>query len=186
MNSRNPTLLTSDKWIGQCLRRDNIYSAEIVETQELELPFGRGSLYNPRRLKSDSSTGVLRLTSMFNLTRNKQISAASRAVGLLLVLFIFYGTTVEAAHRHGRVPSCNSQSASLVETGTSDGSVGTKAGCNDCLICQLHQNFSATLISVRPNSSALTVRNHLRRLDPISVHSRVNTPQSGRAPPQVN
>jgi hypothetical protein len=37
---------------------------------------------------------------MFELFR-KNNAACSRGLGLLLVLFVFYGTTIEAAHRHG-------------------------------------------------------------------------------------
>jgi hypothetical protein len=123
---------------------------------------------------------------MFNLTRNNRTSTALRAVGFLLVLFIFYGTTVEAAHVHGRFVSYDSKSASVVETGSADSSVGTKLGCNDCLICQLHQNFSATAISIRPAATALTIQSGSQLFDRLTIQSRINTPHSGRAPPQVN
>ena len=119
-------------------------------------------------------------------TNNSQSSSFSRAVGLLLVLFILYGTTVEAAHRHGRVlPSANN-TASISEPGTTDTSFGSKSGCHDCLICQLHQNFNATLISVTPGTASLRTQLIARNLDSVSIRSGVNTPQSGRAPPQAN
>src|SRR5213594_492253 len=123
---------------------------------------------------------------MFTRRFNKQGVTLSRAVGWLLVVFILYGTTVEAAHRHGRVlPSVNN-AASLFKTGTTDSPLGNKTSCNECLICQLHQNFTSTLISVRPNAVALAIHTTSCGLDPISVHSRVNIPRSGGAPPQAN
>src|ERR1044071_1304087 len=70
-----------------------------------------------------------------------------RGLGLLLVLFIFYGTTVEAAHRHGvAAPQSNSATSVTNPNSGASSTFGTRPGCSDCLICQLHQNFSATLI----------------------------------------
>src|ERR1043166_6111117 len=47
-------------------------------------------------------------TSMFELFK-KNNAAFSRWLGLLLVLFVFYGTTIEAAHRHGKITSASTQ-----------------------------------------------------------------------------
>ena len=114
--------------------------------------------------------------------------SVKRAVGLLLVLFIFYGTTVEAAHRHGvAAPHSNSTtSVTNPDSGTSSTSTA-KPGCSDCLICQLHQNFSAALISVKPNDAAPLARvTPARRFNPVPTRSIANSPQTGRAPPQAN
>jgi len=109
-----------------------------------------------------------------------------RGIGLLLVLFIFYGTTVEAAHRHG-VAATQSNSATSITNPNSGASTSTaKRGCNDCLICQLHQNFSATLISVKLNVAPVARVTHALKFDPISIRSTASHPQSGRAPPQAN
>jgi hypothetical protein len=110
-----------------------------------------------------------------------------RGVGLLLVLFIFYGTTVEAAHRHGRViPQSNSATSLTNPNAGNSGTFSTKPGCHDCLICQLHQNFSATVISVRLNTAPIARVTHAQRFDPVSIRSIASSPQSGRAPPQAN
>lgn len=122
---------------------------------------------------------------MFALFR-KNNAAFSRGLGLLLVLFVFYGTTIEAAHRHGKVSPTSNHAASLVERESGSGLSNTKPGCHDCLICQLHQNFSATLISVKPHAEQITRVAHLRRSDPISIRSLVTSPSPGRAPPQAN
>src|SRR3954462_6677389 len=73
----------------------------------------------------------------------------SRGLGLFLIAFILYGTTVEAAHRHGRVLPQGGDVTSLENSGQTASSAGSTAGCNDCLICQLHQNLNTTLITYR-------------------------------------
>src|SRR5678816_2946682 len=99
---------------------------------------------------------------MFALFKNNN-AAVSRGLGLLLVLFVFYGTTIEAAHRHGKISSASNHAASFVEHESGSGISNTKPGCHDCLICQLHQNFSATLISVKPDAQQITRVTHSRR-----------------------
>jgi hypothetical protein len=110
-----------------------------------------------------------------------------RGLGLLLVLFIFYGTTVEAAHRHGvAAPQSNSAASVTNPNSGASSTFGTKLGCGDCLICQLHLNFSATLVSVELNSAPLVRVTHALRFDPVSIRSIAHGSQSGRAPPQAN
>ena len=111
----------------------------------------------------------------------------SRALSLLLLGFIVYGTTVEAAHTHGSLAAANN---AIVNSSFSDPATGTKAnsnllGCGDCLICQLHQHFSATLISVPP-SVVPSLRSGFLNLTAVSVHSQTSTPRTGRAPPQAS
>jgi hypothetical protein len=139
----------------------------------------------PRRPSlTDSNIAFQTVTSMFT-SIHKTDSTISRAIGLLLVVFILYGTTVEAAHRHGRVLSGGTKSSSVVNPRNEDGRFGGKTGCSDCLICQLHQNFSATLVSVRPDSASTDAHSFTERFDPVSIGSGVNTPRSGRAPPKA-
>jgi hypothetical protein len=122
---------------------------------------------------------------MFDLFKRNN-AAVSRCLGLLLVLFVFYGTTIEAAHRHGRILPAASQATSSVENDSGSGIANTKPGCNDCLICQLHQNFSATAISIKPIADQITRVTHARRSDPVSISSLTASPSPGRAPPQAN
>ena len=113
--------------------------------------------------------------------------SVKRAVGLLLVLFIFYGTTVEAAHRHGvAVPQSNSTASFTNPNSGASSTSRAKPGCSDCLICQLHQNFSATVISVKLNTAPLARVTHAQSFTPVSIRSIASSPQSGRAPPQAN
>ena len=110
-----------------------------------------------------------------------------RGLGLLLVLFIFYGTTVEAAHRHGvAAPQSNSAASVTNPNSGASGTFNARPGCSDCLICQLHQNFSATLISVELNTAPLARVTYALTFDPVSIRSIAHRSPSGRAPPQAN
>jgi hypothetical protein len=110
-----------------------------------------------------------------------------RGLGLLLILFILYGTTVEAAHRHGvAAPQSNSAASVTNPNSGASGTFSPRPGCSDCLICQLHQHLSATLITVKLNTVPLARVTHALKFDPVSTRSIPYSPQSGRAPPQAN
>ena len=110
----------------------------------------------------------------------------SRWLGLLLIAFIFYGTTIEAAHRHGRVLSETSDVASLTQSDGSGNLSGTQTGCSDCLICQLHQNFNTTLIAFRIADPPKQIRVNLTADLPLDVLSQITGPTAGRAPPAIS
>jgi len=116
------------------------------------------------------------------LTRNVKASSA-RTLGLLLIAFIFYGTTVEAAHRHGRILEPSAGVSSVTDPATADTSSRSRIGCHDCLICQLHQNFSTGLISIKPIAEDSASQLITWRSNPLLVCSIRSTPSSGRAPP---
>jgi len=123
------------------------------------------------------------------LTKAIQNHGASlkRGLGLLLVLFIFYGTTVEAAHRHGvAAPQSNGATSVTNPNSGASSTSNAKLGCNDCLLCQLHQNLSATLISIKLNAAPVVRVTHGQKFDPVSIRSITYSSQSGRAPPQAN
>ena len=139
--------------------------------------FKRGFVYNPETPES----------SMLTKAIQNHGATLKRGLGLLLVLFILYGTTVEAAHRHGVAASQSNSAASVTNPNSgANGTFSKKPGCSDCLICQLHQNFSATLISVKLNTAPLARVTHALTLDPVSTRSIAHRSQSGRAPPQAN
>jgi len=123
---------------------------------------------------------------MFTASCTKQRTAISRALSSVLVVFILFGTTIEAAHRHGRVLGQAPPTSSQVAPHKPDGSLNTNTSCTDCLICQLHQQFTATLIPVRPHAVTLNTSVLSIRTDRVPVESHKYTPQSDRAPPQTN
>jgi hypothetical protein len=109
-----------------------------------------------------------------------------RWLGLLLVVFILYGTTVEAAHRHGRISATDSGSTSRVEPEQTTTPVNSPSGCSDCLICQLHQSFTTTLTVFRlgdpPNQQRLAITTAVLP----NVLSQTTGPADGRAPPFIS
>lgn len=112
-------------------------------------------------------------------------TAFTRWLGLLLAVFILYGTTVEAAHRHGRVFAGN-RAASLVDQDQTTSPISGKSGCSDCLICQLHQNFNTTLIVVRLVDPPKQVLIKTPDAIPPDVLSPLIGPTAGRAPPSIS
>jgi hypothetical protein len=126
------------------------------------------------------------MTSMLTNSLQNRRAAFERGLGLLLTVFILYGATVEAGHRHGRILSSDNGSASLVESGQTETPVGSKTGCSDCLICQLHQNFTTTLIAFRLVDSPTQIRLQITTAIPPDVLSQIAGPTSGRAPPFIS
>ena len=177
-----------EKYLNLCSRVSLLLSGFAgdfftVRMRKRELPFAYANQYNSGALLTLTQ---LTVTSMLSNVFQNRSAKLKRALGLLLVVFIFYGTTVEAAHRHGRIAATPAHATSLAESTPSSSNLGVTPGCNHCLICQLHQNFSATLISVKPETQPLTRITHLSRTIPTSVNSTAYSPLSGRAPPQTN
>ena len=112
-------------------------------------------------------------------------TALARGLSLLLVAFILYGTTAEAAHRHGRVLP-NNATAALVESDQPNSPVSSKTGCSDCLICQLHQNFATTLIAYRLVDPPAQLHIRVTTAVPPDVHFQLTGPTAGRAPPFIS
>jgi hydrogenase maturation factor HypF (carbamoyltransferase family) len=110
----------------------------------------------------------------------------SRWLGLLLIAFILYGTTVEAAHRHGRVLPHNGDVASLTDSEKTANTTGGQTGCTDCLICQLHQNFNTTLIAFRLNDPPAQILHRTAAVVTPDLLSRISSPVAGRAPPFIS
>jgi hypothetical protein len=113
-----------------------------------------------------------------------QSATFKRGLGLLLVVFILYGTTAEAAHRHGRIPATGNTAAVDLDQTTSP--ISSKTGCSDCLICQLHQNFTTTLIVFRLVDPPTKLQLKITAAVPPDVLSQLTGPTAGRAPPSIS
>lgn len=122
---------------------------------------------------------------MFALHNNRG-AAFTRWLSLFLVVFILYGTTVEAAHRHGRVLPSRSSATAQVDNERSKNLSTNKTGCSDCLICQLHLNFSATAIALRLKHDVPTQAPHrVTTVVTEDLLSQIISPLAGRAPPEA-
>ena len=122
---------------------------------------------------------------MFALTKN-QGATFSRWLNLLLVVFILYGTTVEAAHRHGRVLPSRANAHAQLDNQHSKNLGSAKTGCNDCLICQLHQNLTTTLIALRSSEPPAQLPQQVAVAVPHDLLFQIITPVAGRAPPSIS
>jgi hypothetical protein len=109
--------------------------------------------------------------------------AIARVIAALLLVFVIYGTTIEAAHRHGRIFNSANQATTNVSNNNDTGDITGSTSCAECLICQLHQHFSATLVSVR-DDKAPALTNHEAFRSTLQVfRTQSQRPHSGRAPP---
>ena len=122
---------------------------------------------------------------MFARLKN-QSANFSRGLSLLLVVFIFYGTTVEAAHRHNRIARSAPDATSHVDNEPTKNLNTSKTGCSDCLICQLHQNFSTTLIALRLLDPPAQAPHRVEIIVPRDLLSQSVGPAAGRAPPFIS
>jgi hypothetical protein len=118
----------------------------------------------------------------------QQHHAFTRVLSLLLLGFIVWGTTIEAAHTHGSLAPVNIVvgRSHFSNPATESKATTNLTGCGDCLICQLHQNFSTALITFRliapPPPERARVTDQFAR----SFLSQTNAPSSGRAPPFIS
>jgi hypothetical protein len=112
-------------------------------------------------------------------------SRLARAISLLLLVFIVYGTTVEAAHTHGTVTrSASATSSANLSSPASGVTSGTSlVSCGDCLICQLHQQFSTSVIAAPPTLNPPVLFSRHFKQTAVVIHSRPTVIGSGRAPP---
>ena len=122
---------------------------------------------------------------MLNGALQNRSPALKRGIGLLLLVFVIYGTTVEAAHRHGRVRSADSGTTTFLESEHTSTPFNNTNGCSDCLICQLHHNFTTTLIVFRLLDPPSQVTLQITTPAPRDVLSQIAAPTTGRAPPFI-
>lgn len=109
----------------------------------------------------------------------------NRVLSFLLLSLILYGTTFQAVHKHGGIlgNSDRSEAVSQADFIPGEKSTSSTASCHDCLICQLHQSVSTTLITERSFDSPDDQIVLFSPNDEHSFSSIVSTTKTGRAPP---
>lgn len=143
---------------------------------------------HPYTAVQDSNHTRKTVTRETNSRLVKRHGAFARVLSLLLLGFIVYGTTVEAAHTHGNLARANSAVgvSTFSDPATDTTARNTLRGCGDCLICQLHQGFSTILISAPPTLDSATLKSRVFNASEVLVHSETITRRTGRAPPQIS
>jgi len=116
----------------------------------------------------------------------------TRGLAFLLLACLTWGATAEFTHHHGnQTRATQRQLATLadqadvnrIESTRSNGSNSTSKSRNECLICQLHQNLSATELNQSSGIDATEAR-----ISPTLANTAVHLfeladTQRGRAPP---
>jgi hypothetical protein len=126
------------------------------------------------------------------VTSNNNIAATprrhaplARMLAFVLLVFISYGATAGAAHRHGNILKAGRADAAATMSGSSNsGSTVKDNGTNgECLMCRLHQHLFAGLLHHLPGFTPPSVELIRATIEPVSYFSQANTPRRGRAPP---
>jgi hypothetical protein len=127
-------------------------------------------------------------------TRSRRI----RILAVLLLASLAWETTAEFTHHHGaelnssvsqsllkatQTPNAgNDASSILLQAGKTSGSSSSKTR-NECLICQLHQNLSATVFSNLPGFDIRDFRVLHPTTNVVFQLSEFRFSGQGRAPP---
>ena len=116
----------------------------------------------------------------------------TRGLAFLLLACLAWGATAEFTHHHGnqtratqRQPATAADQADVnrIESTRGNGGKSTSKSQNECLICQLHQNLSATELNQSFGIGAAEAR-----ISPTLANTAVHLfeladTQRGRAPP---
>ena len=110
-------------------------------------------------------------------------SSSRRVLSFLLLGLILYGTTVQAVHKHGATLPAQAEAVAVSTPTPEDGSTSGVQSCADCLICQLQQSFSATLVTCRDLDPPAPQTIDFLETGTRPASSFVTIRESGRAPP---
>jgi hypothetical protein len=112
-------------------------------------------------------------------------ASLKRVLAFVLLAFVTYAATAEAVHRHGGLLLV-AQSSSATAFSPSDdagSSANDSRASGECLICQLRQQLSFTLLNAP--TLIITPQAQIARAQATALPSlsRPDTPRCGRAPP---
>jgi hypothetical protein len=119
----------------------------------------------------------------------------TRLLAILLLAAFAWGTTAELSHHHGtkaklgvsfsgagQSPTADEATSKQISSSNTNGTSNSKTGA-ECLICQLHQNLSATVIGHTPGVGS-TEKHVLKTTARVFLQlSEFTANQQGRAPP---
>jgi methionine-rich copper-binding protein CopC len=121
----------------------------------------------------------------------------ARVLAVVLLASIAWGATAEFTHHHGaqstvrfgallsQAPASNGEQTATSRVGSGETEKSSSRSTNgaDCLICQLHQNLSATLFNAPPRVVPVDIHVVSASATVIFPPSEVAANQHGRAPP---
>lgn len=119
----------------------------------------------------------------------------ARLLAVMLLAAIAWGSTAELTHHHdakGKVGGSISTNqfsipdeatATQISSSETNGTSSKSKSGADCLICQLHQNLSATEISHNPGDGPAETRGLIAPSGAVVQLSEFTSTGHGRAPP---
>ena len=120
----------------------------------------------------------------------------TRLLAILLLAAFSWGTIAEFNHHHGSKARLDQSALSSaqdsiaaessspqIESDNTNGTSSTSKTGAACLICQLHQNLSATLFSEAPGVGPTEALKIKATVPVVFQHSEFTANQHGRAPP---
>ena len=112
----------------------------------------------------------------------------ARLLAFALLAFVTYTTTAESVHRHDglALKRAGVSAAAVSPSGDANTSANDSTALRDCLICQLRQNLSSSLLSALPQLVAPQVEAELSQAGALPAASRFEAPRRGRAPPATS
>jgi hypothetical protein len=149
---------------------------------EFDTPW-REPLYFP--VESDCNITLYQVTSNTTAAPFRPYAPLKRILAFVLLAFVTYTATAEAVHRHGGLllAAQASNATALSQSDDAGSSANDSRANGECVICQLRQQLSFTLLNaplliVAPQ--AQTARTQATALPSLS---RQAATQRGRAPP---
>ena len=120
----------------------------------------------------------------------------TRVLAMLLLAALAWGSTVEFTHHHGAntkpieslssaAPSAADSEATQLSSNNTNGTQSTSKSGDACLICQLHQNLSATVIGQAPGVGPTETRSLNAAPCAVVQLSEFIATGHGRAPPSL-
>jgi hypothetical protein len=128
------------------------------------------------------------VTSNTGSTSSRQHAPFARFLAFVLLVFISYGATAEAAHKHGSIlPEPRAELAATVSSpdNTNPSSQSSRPG-GECLICQLQQHLFVSLLNALPQILPPPAQLVSLPAAAVSYLSHADTPQRDRAPPSAS
>lgn len=120
----------------------------------------------------------------------------ARLLALLLLASLAWGATAEFNHHHGgrarlaqsllstiQAQSLDDASSVKIESNETNGTSSTSKTGAECLICQLHQNLSTTLLGQTPGVGAAEAHRLNAPATAVFQLSEFTSTGQGRAPP---
>jgi hypothetical protein len=125
------------------------------------------------------------VTSNTASVTRRPVAPLARLLACVLLAFVAYTTTAGAVHRHGSfAPDRLLSSATAISpSGDADSSANESRSIGECLICQLRQQLSFSLLNALPQIVAPQNQTLRTPAVALSCFSRPESTQRGRGPP---